>query len=198
MSSLKEGFEQIVTSINGRRSANAVSFEPVYYLVYPPAFIRDVNRQLKSFKTQLEIQGWQVHQFSMLDTMWAILESSPDWEMIQDIEKEEPLNWSMTNEQLHEMLIGGDSPLLKALESKLQEINAIPETEKAVLMISGLEALHPIIRPGFFENKLHSQFRHPAIFFYPGEAKSSSGLKFLGFYPEDGNYRSEHISVDSL
>ena len=198
MPSLKQGFDRIVESISGRRSANAVSFEPIYYLVYPSRFIRDVNRQVKSFKTQLEMKGWRVFHFSMLDAIWEILENSRDWDMVKDMEKDDPLNWDLTNAGLHEMLIGGDGALLKALEAELKTINAVPETENAVLLITGLEALHTIIRPGFFENKLHSQFNHPAVFFYPGETKSSAGLKFLGFYPEDGNYRSEHISVDSL
>lgn len=32
------------------------------------------------------------------------------------------------------------------------------------------------------------------FFLYPGEHTGTTKLKFLGFYPGDGNYRSVHVS----
>jgi len=33
----------------------------------------------------------------------------------------------------------------------------------------------------------------PTVFFYPGIRTGKTRLKFLGFYPDDGNYRSVHV-----
>ena len=42
--------------------------------------------------------------------------------------------------------------------------------------------------------QLAGKFHVPTVFFYPGERTGKTRLKFLGFYPEDGNYRSVHVS----
>lgn len=65
-------------------------------------------------------------------------------------------------------------------------------TDKGILFIADLEALHPFSRFGPIEQRLYSQFEKPIVVFYPGK-KSGSALRFLGVYPEDGNYRSKHF-----
>jgi hypothetical protein len=59
--------------------------------------------------------------------------------------------------------------------------------------VTDLEALHPYMRIGVIEGQLSGEFRVPTIFLYPGERTGKTRLKFLGFYPEDGNYRSVHV-----
>ena len=48
-------------------------------------------------------------------------------------------------------------------------------------------------RIGAIEGQLAGCFCVPTVFFYPGERTGKTKLKFLGFYPEDGNYRSVHV-----
>ena len=52
--------------------------------------------------------------------------------------------------------------------------------------------LYPI-RIGAIESQLQGKFHVPTIFLYPGVRTGKTRLKFLGFYPEDGNYRSVHV-----
>ena len=59
--------------------------------------------------------------------------------------------------------------------------------------MTDLEALHPFLRIGAIESQLQGQFHVPTVFLYPGIRTGKTRLKFLGFYPEDGNYRSVHI-----
>ena len=75
--------------------------------------------------------------------------------------------------------------------------NAILESqnklgENGLLLITDLEALHPFSRFGPIEQRLYSEFNKPIVVFYPGKI-SGSALRFLGIYPEDGNYRSKHF-----
>ena len=77
----------------------------------------------------------------------------------------------------------------KAILNKQKEVKKI---NNGVLMITDLEVIHPFTRFGPIEQKIYSEIDVPLVVLYPGE-KSGSALKFLGFYPEDGNYRSKHF-----
>ncbi len=46
---------------------------------------------------------------------------------------------------------------------------------------------------GTIEGNLAGAFHVPTVFLYPGTRTGKTRLKFLGFYNEDGNYRSEHV-----
>jgi len=72
-------------------------------------------------------------------------------------------------------------------------LDGLQGREKAILLVTDLEALHPYLRIGALETKLYGKFSVPTVFFYPGERTGKTRLKFLGFYPEDGNYRSVHV-----
>ena len=65
--------------------------------------------------------------------------------------------------------------------------------QNALLLVTDLEALHPFLRIGAIESQLQGKFHVPTIFLYPGVRTGKTRLKFLGFYPEDGNYRSVHV-----
>ena len=76
------------------------------------------------------------------------------------------------------------------LESKLESLK---DKKNTILLVTDLEALHPYTRIGAIESQLYGKFHVPTAFFYPGERTGKTRLKFLGFYPEDGNYRSVHV-----
>ena len=63
----------------------------------------------------------------------------------------------------------------------------------ALLLVTDLEALHPYLRIGTIEGQLSGKFCVPTVFLYPGVRTGKTKLRFLGFYPEDGNYRSVHV-----
>jgi len=53
--------------------------------------------------------------------------------------------------------------------------------------------LHPYFRARVLEGVLHDRVKVPTVVFYPGRRSGQFGLHFLGFYPEDGNYRATLI-----
>jgi hypothetical protein len=101
------------------------------------------------------------------------------------------LAWKKTNESLANALVkdkGG--PLQERLEELLKRLEG---HKNAVVLVTDLEALHPYLRIGAIESQLYGQFHVPTVFLYPGERTGKTRLRFLGFYPEDGNYRSVHV-----
>lgn len=192
MSSLKQDFDELVTRIQQGREFTHASFEPIYYLVFSPKQIIEVKRQTKAWIQMLQKQGWNVHTFSIAEHVNDILKSVPTFRrniwLKQDAAA--PQEWTKTNNALGNTLNDKEKGLQTRLEQKLNELEG---DAKALLLVTDLEALHPYMRIGSVESQLHGRFSCPTIFLYPGIRTGQTRLKFLGFYPEDGNYRSMHV-----
>ena len=127
--------------------------------------------------------------------------SARDYEHVADIIEKAPLRkiwvaadqkapqaWDKTNASLANAISNG--ALQARIEAKLAELEG---KTKAILIVTDLEALHPYTRIGVIEGKLQGKFHVPTVFLYPGVRTGKTRLKFLGFYPDDGNYRSVHV-----
>lgn len=192
MSSLKRDFDELVTRITQGREFQHASFEPVFYLVFSPKQIIEVKKRTPAWINMLKKQGWNVQTFSIAEHITNILQSVPAFRrklwLKQD--KMAPQQWEKTNKSLANTLIDKDKGLQARFEKKLIELES---DKKALLLVTDLEALHPYMRIGAIESQLQGKFTIPTVFLYPGERSGQTGLKFLGFYPEDGNYRSMHV-----
>ena len=80
----------------------------------------------------------------------------------------------------------------EVIEEAILEAQQKVDPKKGVLFITDLEVIHPFTRFGPIEQKLYNKINVPVVVFYPGDI-TGTALKFLGFYPEDGNYRSKHF-----
>lgn len=78
------------------------------------------------------------------------------------------------------------------IENAILQAQQKVDQDSGVLFITDLETIHPYTRFGPIEQKIYNKINVPIVVFYPGE-KTGTALKFLGFYPEDGNYRSKHF-----
>jgi hypothetical protein len=170
MSSLKADFDELRERIRHGRELGHASFEPIYYLVFPPEQILEVKRQTPAWMAKLHQEGWDVHTFSIAEQIWSLLKEDPFWSLCVMEDKSAPLDWPRTNKALADILTG-DNSLLKRLEDALQPLEG---QQSALLLVQG-------------------KFHVPTIFLYPGVRTGNTRLKFLGFYPEDGNYRSVHV-----
>ena len=189
MSSLKADFDELRERIRSGRELGHASFEPIYYLVFSPDQILEVKRQTPAWLSKLHQEGWDVHTFSIAEQIWTLLKEDPFWSLCVMEDKLAPLDWLRTNNALADILIA-DNGLLRRLEHALQQLEG---QKNALLLVTDLEALHPFMRIGAIESQLQGQFHVPTIFLYPGIRTGKTRLKFLGFYPEDGNYRSVHV-----
>jgi hypothetical protein len=189
MSSLRADFDELRERIRHGRELGHASFEPIYYLVFPPDQILEVKRQTPAWEAKLHQEGWEVHVFSITEHIWALLKDDPLWPLCVLEDKASPLDWARTNKSLADIVTAGGG-LLRRLEGTLEPLQAKPN---ALLLVTDLEALHPFMRIGVIESQLQGQFHVPTIFLYPGLRTGKTRLRFLGFYPEDGNYRSVHV-----
>jgi len=190
MLSLKATFDEVMERVRQGRELGHASFEPVYYLIFHPRQILEVKRELPAWVHRLHNDGWDVERFSIAEQVAAILGAAPLRRLWLTADRKAPLDWNKTNKALANALTNGPDTLQGRLKTQLEHLQARP---KAMLLVTDLEALHPYTRIGAIESQLYGSFAVPTIFLYPGERTGKTRLKFLGFYPEDGNYRSVHV-----
>lgn len=188
MSSLNDCMDELLTRISQGRELGPTSVEPIYYLVFGPDKILEAKRALPAWLARLRNAGWVVHQLSVADEVADILQNTPLRKIWLRADRQDPLNWERTNQALSQALTNGS--LLRRFEQKLESFKGQPN---ALLLVTDLEALHPYLRIGSIEGQLYGKFHVPTVFLYPGTRSGKSSLKFLGFYSDDGNYRSNHI-----
>ena len=190
MSSLKANFQEVMERVKSGREFGHASFEPIFYLVFSPSEILEAKRQLPAFLAKLRNDGWDPQVFSVAKDIQAIFDKAPAKirEIWHAADAKAPLEWERTNKTLANAVANG--ALQSRLENRLAELEEIPNS---ILLVTDLEALHPYMRIGSIESQLQGKFTVPTVFFYPGTRTGKTQLKFLGFYPEDGNYRSVHV-----
>jgi hypothetical protein len=188
MPSLKDNFEELMARIAYGRELTHASFEPIYYLIFPPSQILEVKRTLPAWQARLRNDGWNVHTFSIAQEVTDILRSAPMRRIWVMADRKAPQDYDKTNQSLANALNRG--ALQDRLEVRLAELDG---DKRAILLVTDLEALHPYMRIGAIETQLAGKFHLPTIFLYPGERTGKTRLRFLGFYQEDGNYRSVHV-----
>jgi len=188
--SLTADFNELRERIRHGRDAWQASFEPVYYLVFPPKEILEVKRETPAWKAKLRNDRWNVAEFSVTEEINDILTAHPLREIWLKGDRKNPRDVARTNQSLRQALTHGD-----ALQNRLHEklLGLEPEVPRSLLLVTDLEALHPYLRIGTLESRLQGRFNVPTVFLYPGTRSGKSRLSFLGFYPEDGNYRSVHV-----
>jgi hypothetical protein len=188
MQSVKDDFNELMERIRQGRELGPASFEPIYYLIFEPHHMLDVKRQMPAWTARLRNDGWDVKTFSIAENVNDILQNSPLRKIWLKADKRAPLDWKKTNDSLANSLTNG------SLQARLEQcLRKLEDKKKGILLVTDLEALHPYLRIGAIENQLLGKFRVPTVFLYPGTRTGKTQLKFLGFYPEDGNYRSVHV-----
>lgn len=188
MPSLRQNFDELVFRIGQGRELGPTGVEPIYYLVFPPNEMVEVKRLLPAWQARLRNEGWEVLLFSMAEQIADILAKAPLRKIWLAADAKAPLDWSRTNQSLANAVVNGS--LHSRLEQLLVSLNG---RKDALVLVTDLEALHPYLRIGAIEAQLYGKFSVPTIFLYPGTRSGKTRLSFLGFYPEDGNYRSNHV-----
>ena len=189
MPSLKANFDELMQRIRRGRELENTSFEPVYYLVFDPKEILSIKRSMQGWTARLKNDGWDVHCFSIADEVQQVLQQDPRRKLWLMSEKQSPQDTDKVNKSLTNALANG-----KLLHERLEALlTSIADKPEAILFVTDLEALHPYLRIGAIESQLQGKFAVPTVFLYPGVRTGKTRLKFLGIYPDDGNYRSVHV-----
>lgn len=202
MQSLKDNFETLRQRLGHGREIDSTGTEPIYYLVFPVAEILEVKRQTKTWIARLANDGWNVVPLSLADTIAGIFQNhrlrklwlASEQQLLAQSEKaRRPLDPSEINKTLAKAL-SDNSQLAPELRVRLDAAVASASAQpNGLLLLTDLEALHPYLRINTIEDYLRGRIRHPVIVLYPGQREGKTSLRFLGFYPPDPNYRSDHI-----
>lgn len=189
MELLQQKFDELRQRLKHSSRISETSDDPLFYLVFPPEKMLMAKRRIKQWTAKLELEGWEVHTFSMAEAVNNIFQNHDLREIWISAEEDDPFDFETINETLRDTLTADDS-LQKQLEAKLESLSGKSNT---ILFVTDLEALHPYLRVGTIEQRLQGRFSVPTVILYPGVRGGKTTLKFLGIYPEDGNYRSTHI-----
>ena len=191
-SRVEESFDELWQRLRAGRGLTDTGDDPVFYLVFRPEEMLEVKRLRKLWAAKLAKQGWTMEVMSMADTVLEIFRLNE----LRDVWLASPSNTSFGRDSIAEInqtlenVLTEDDALKKKIEEKLESLRG---RSKTVLFLTDLEALHPYLRVGVLEQKLQGKFIVPTVILYPGVRDGKSTLRFLGFYPPDGNYRSVHI-----
>lgn len=189
MESLQQDFDELRQRLKRGHRFDLAGDDPVYYLVFHPEKMLTVKWCMKQWRAKLELEGWKVHTFSMAEAVHQVFKQDDLRDIWLESEKDAPLAFDEINKTLADALTA-DNALQNMLDDRLQTLAG---QEDALLFVTDLEALHPYLRVGTIEQKLQGRFTVPTVILYPGRRSGRTTLKYLGIYPEDGNYRSTHI-----
>ena len=147
-----------------------------------------MKRRTPAFIAKLKKEGWSPETFSIAEHILAIHRDHKLRKIWLSADAKDPNNVEKASQSLANALSSG------ALQQRLEEaLRRLEDKPGGLLLVTDLEALHPYLRIGSIEGNLQGKFKVPTIFLYPGTRTGKTRLKFLGFYPEDGNYRSVHV-----
>ena len=104
MPSLTADFDELRERIRHGRELGHASFEPIYYLVFPPQEIIEVKRQTPAWAAKLHQEGWNVHTLSIAEQIWELLKEDPLWSLCVMQDKSAPMDWPRTNKALADIL----------------------------------------------------------------------------------------------
>jgi Domain of unknown function (DUF1788) len=182
MPSLDDDFRQLAERLSESAPLAASRSDPFYYFVYPPAQALEVKRRIPVWTAQLRDRGLAVERISFSDLVWELVEQAGWWQTWLEAEAGTALD--LVNESVRDVLRTGDA-IVSRVADHLQQ-----QRHGTIVFLTETEMLHPYFRVRTIETALHDGVTVPTVVFYPGRRSGQFGLHFLGFYPEDGNYRA--------
>ncbi len=189
---LEKWFGELMHALRQRTVFVNQGDDPVYFLVYPPAASVEVYQLMPDWQKKLKHAEWTPHTCNVGMALVEYIEDHPDTGWIVEHEREHPDDQRTVIDSVRELL--GDGTDATVVESwVLEQIAAASKLDNGVLLLTGIELLHPYVQIGRIEQRLQGRFTVPTVVFYPGTKTSTFGLRYLGFYEPDGNYRSRHI-----
>jgi Domain of unknown function (DUF1788) len=195
MTSLNDAFTQLLEALKLRfQTINPTGAPQVYYLVFSPDQALEVKQQLHKWRRRLNDQGFKTQEYSFARQLPRLAARNALVSKSLELEAKSPLppaaKFGASSRLLQQVTGAAGEKLAADIATRFSGAG-----DNSVLLLTDLEALHPAVRIGTIENQLTQSVKGPIIVFYPGQRTAKYALKFLGFYPEDGNYRSTHFEA---
>lgn len=182
---LERAFAELRQVLSQPANLNPAQSDPIFYFVYRPEHMLAVKRYLAHWIGALKNDGFEPIRISLGDLVYELIDRSFRWNTWLELESDaEPGD---LNKAIRDVLIQNNA-LVELVASRIAQGN-----DKTIYLLTESELLHPYYRTRAIESALVGRVPHPIVIFYPGRRVGQYGLHFLGFYPEDGNYRSTII-----
>lgn len=190
MSSLDSTFAELRRKLQSLDRVSPTHTDPFFHFVHSPEETAALVDRMRRWKASLESDGWKVRVVSLAEEMWRVIDASGRWEAWLEVEAEaEP---AQTLNAVADTLRTKQGLGQGGLASAILDVVA-DETPSRLVMLTDAALLHPFFRVRVIEAVVHDKVRAPTVLFYPGSRAGEFGLRFLGIYPEDPNYRSSIV-----
>ena len=187
MPNVEDSFEELRSKLKSQERLLERSSEPIYYLVFGQREMQLVKRRFPIWKEKLEQQdGWRVHQLSLGRRIQEFLRTHKRLQTWLEYERTNPGDYEAVRKTLVSQL--ADTGLVTTWV--VETLTAAAADTHGIAVLTDVEAIHPFLRIGAVEQSLQGRCPAPLVILYPGVRSGNTILRFLGEYPEDGNYRS--------
>ncbi len=194
MNSLDSTFRDLRRQLGSRDRLTPTHVDPYFHLVHRPEETFEVRRRLPRWRSALEEDRWTVRLVCLGELLWQVVDQSGRWEDWLEVEEDGDRDDVLG--AVRDSLRSRPESSRRGLADAVVDLVASAERD-TVLLLTDAGLLHPFFRVRAIEARLHDRVRGPTVLFYPGRRAGQYGLHFLGFYREDGNYRSR-ILGDAL
>lgn len=150
---------------------------------YPPESEFELRREVALLRTRLVQRGKRVTIISLASLLWEILGKDAPISELAEAEKGVGIEPAIA--QVHSVL-SEIEPLPDALMTKVP-VDADPLRD--VIFIMRVGALFPVYRTSVLVEQLHGKLLIPSVLFFPGDLDGPAGLRFMGVFPPEHNYR---------
>lgn len=190
MFSLDTSFLELRSRLGSVDRLNPTHADPFFHFVHRPEETADLMRALPRWRARLEEDGWRVHISSVAEMMWQVIAASGRWDAWIEIEPDS--STAETVEAMRDALRTKEGSGLPGLAPAILDLVSRRGAGR-LLLLTDVALLHPFFRVRAIESLVHDRVACPTVLFYPGTRAGQFGLRFLGFYSEDANYRSSII-----
>ncbi|MCB9697629.1 MAG: DUF1788 domain-containing protein [Alphaproteobacteria bacterium] len=168
--------------------------DPFFHFVHAPQDTATVMSSLRRWKATLEQDRWKVRVVSLAEEMWKVIDASGRWDAWVEVESDsEPAE---AIQAVRDVLRTKENQGQDGLAKIILDVVADTTPDRLVLLTdAGL--LHPFFRVRVIEEVVHDKVRAPTVLFYPGTREGEFGLRYLGVYPVDPNYRSSIVGGEA-
>lgn len=142
-----------------------------------------MRAEVTGLKTRLEIRGKRVSVISLADCLHAaITKQRPieEWCAAERASGVHEMTQTLTN------LLDDYQPLVELVAERMP---AEADPTRDVIFIVRTGALFPVYRTFSLLEQLKGRVIAPTILFYPGDLDGAAGLRFMGVFDAEHNYR---------
>ncbi len=166
-------------------------------VVYPPDREFALRGQVQKLSFNLEQAGWVVKTISLQQLLFKRLrqlEGGIEWlvQREKDVAARNPQRGLNTLAQKLTRELEGPEGIAKDVVREIHEfVDANPDkAERTVVLIGRAGALYPFFRNSALLKHIDGHTRNvPVVLLYPGERVGETGLKFMGVFKPDTDYR---------